>query len=168
MKKRRPPWQQKDQSGKPIEPPLANDKRQFIAAVMLRAARSGKPYNPVEAMKRAKIDWKRRRRVERSRQARTESIEDMLAEPSVPGFLPTLMTEDRVRYLMEPLIDQERAVITLQILLGFTRQEAATILGITNRAVQLTRTRALNRLRTLLSEECFPSSTTFGRVQRFF
>jgi RNA polymerase sporulation-specific sigma factor len=79
---------------------------------------------------------------------------DVVPDPGVPHFSEAFVRNDNLRLIkeaMDELNDQERQAVTLRLLEGLTQKQAARIMGISQSYVSRLATRAVNRIKKMIS-----------------
>lgn len=143
-------------TGKPKEPipdTLRNERRQFLNLQLMRAIRSGKPYNEKKVVYHAKIDWKRRQQTEKRRQARTSSLELLPVDPEAPDPIAAFDALEQAMHLLDRLPEHERNILTAMYVGCYSRSEIALALHISVDDVDKTRQRAIRRLQSPPTKE---------------
>lgn len=138
-------------TGKPKEPipdTLPNERKQCLNLQIMRAIRSGKPYDEKKVVYHAKIDWKRRQQTEKRRQSRTTAIELLPAEPvAVPDPIEAFDALDLAMHLLDKLPERECAILKGMYIAGCSRSDIATALGLSTQTIDKLRLRAIDRLK---------------------
>jgi RNA polymerase sigma-70 factor (ECF subfamily) len=91
----------------------------------------------------------------RSRRARSEvAIEQAEHQPTFPAFRSASSADaaDSLAAALDRLPEEQRAVLVLKVIEGYSHQEIAELLGIRRNASEVRLHRALVRLRALLEE----------------
>lgn len=131
------------------------DRKQFLAAARAKAKKhyrrefGDRSAYEAKAAKRARIDWDRMAKVERRRQARTQSLDSLHCELDVPGFLEGLASSDELRFILKQIGTLFERALHLRYIEDREVQETATRLGLSKQAARFTIQEALKACRSV-------------------